>query len=147
MSRLGAGYVRKWLLELDFGTGHVRSRDWICLEMVIVTRLPNRTCEGRDDQTCPGQETDMFSFAYWNPTMDPDKFGGLRKFEWPKHVWVGAGHVLFCLLKPSQEMDMSEFSGELDSKKFFDDLHFTNSPNVSPLIVRSSWETNKIKTL
>jgi hypothetical protein len=28
---------------------------------------------------------------------------------------------------------VSEFSRELDSKEFFDDLHFTNSPSVSPL--------------
>jgi hypothetical protein len=39
---------------------------------------------------------------------------------------------------PVKRSDMSEFSGKLDWKEFFDDLHFTNSPNVSPLIVRSS---------
>jgi hypothetical protein len=34
-----------------------------------------------------------------------------------------------------------DFGGKVD----FDDLHFTNSPNASPLIVWSSWDTNKIK--
>jgi hypothetical protein len=28
---------------------------------------------------------------------------------------------------------------------FFDDLHFTNLLNAPPLIVRSSYDTNKIK--
>jgi hypothetical protein len=31
----------------------------------------------------------MFGFAYWNPTMDPNKFGGLSKLEWPRHVRAG----------------------------------------------------------
>jgi hypothetical protein len=69
--------------------------------------------------------------------MDPDKSEGLRKSEWPRHVRARAGHVRFCLQKHGQEKDMSEFFGELDSKVFFDDLHFTNSPYVSPLIVQS----------
>jgi hypothetical protein len=41
---------------------------------------------------------------------------------------------------------MSGFSGKLVWKIFFDDLHFTNSPNVFPFIVWSSRDTNKIKT-
>jgi hypothetical protein len=41
---------------------------------------------------------------------------------------------------------MFEFSGEIGSKKFLNDLHFTNSPNAPPLIVQSSYDTNKIKT-
>jgi hypothetical protein len=40
---------------------------------------------------------------------------------------------------------MSGFSGKLDWKVVFDDLHFTNSLDASPLIVRSSYDTNKIK--
>jgi hypothetical protein len=44
----------------------------------------------------------------------------------------------FAFGNPTRKRDMSGFSGELSSKEFFDDLHFTNSPNVSLLIVWSS---------
>jgi hypothetical protein len=37
-----------------------------------------------------------------------------------------------------RRLNMSELSGKLDWKVVFDDLHFTNSPNASPLIVQSS---------
>jgi hypothetical protein len=40
--------------------------------------------------------------------------------------------------KPARRPDLSGFSGKLDWKEFFDDLHFTNSPSVPPLIVQSS---------
>jgi hypothetical protein len=95
-------------------------------------------CEDRDDWTCPVQEPDMSDFSYWNSSMDPDKSRGLRKFEWSGHVRAGARYVQFCLLEPGQETNMFGFFGELDSKEFFDDLYFTNSPNVSPLIVQIS---------
>jgi hypothetical protein len=39
---------------------------------------------------------------------------------------------------PARKPDMSRFFGELYSKEFFDDLHFTNSYNVPLLLVRSS---------
>jgi hypothetical protein len=51
----------------------------------------------------------------------------------------------FAYWNPARKPDMSEFSREFDSKEFFDDLHFTNSPNASPLIVQSSYDKNKIK--
>jgi hypothetical protein len=38
----------------------------------------------------------------------------------------------------ARKMDISGFSGKLVWKMFFDDLHFTNSPNASVLIVQSS---------
>jgi hypothetical protein len=38
---------------------------------------------------------------------------------------------------PVRKPNMSEFSGEFGSRKFLDDLHFTNSLNASPLIVNS----------
>jgi hypothetical protein len=44
----------------------------------------------------------------------------------------------FTFWNLARKLDMSRFSGELGSKEFFDDLHFTNSPNASLLIVRSS---------
>jgi hypothetical protein len=42
------------------------------------------------------------------------------------------------LWNPAQEPDMSSLIGDFGGKIDFDVLHFTNSPNVSPLIVRSS---------
>jgi hypothetical protein len=44
----------------------------------------------------------------------------------------------FGYWNPARKPDMSGFSGEFGSRKFFDDLHFTNSLNAPPLIVRSS---------
>jgi hypothetical protein len=38
---------------------------------------------------------------------------------------------------PARKLDMPGFSGKFECKEFFDDLHFTNSLNTSPLIVRS----------
>jgi hypothetical protein len=39
---------------------------------------------------------------------------------------------------------MSGLTGDFGGKIDFDVLHFTNSPNASPLIVQSSWDSNKI---
>jgi hypothetical protein len=39
---------------------------------------------------------------------------------------------------PARNPDMSVFSGMFGFEIDFDDLHFTDSPNASPLIVRSS---------
>jgi hypothetical protein len=39
---------------------------------------------------------------------------------------------------------MSDLIGDFDGKIDFDIFHFTNSPNASPLIVRSSYDSNKI---
>jgi hypothetical protein len=44
----------------------------------------------------------------------------------------------FGYWNPARKPDMSGFSGELRSRKFFDDLHFTNSLNAFSLIVHSS---------
>jgi hypothetical protein len=49
----------------------------------------------------------------------------------------------FGYWNPVRKPDMSEFSGEFGSRKFFNDLHFTNSLNAPPLIVRSLYATNK----
>jgi hypothetical protein len=38
----------------------------------------------------------------------------------------------FCYWNPTRKPDMFGFSGELGSRKFFDDLHFINSLNISP---------------
>jgi hypothetical protein len=38
----------------------------------------------------------------------------------------------FAYWNPARKSDMSEFSSEFGSRKFFDDLHFTNSLNASP---------------
>jgi hypothetical protein len=43
----------------------------------------------------------------------------------------------FAYWSPARKPEMSGFSGRFECKEFFDDLHFTNSPNASPLIVRS----------
>jgi hypothetical protein len=32
----------------------------------------------------------MSDFAYWNPAMDPDNSGGLRKSKWPRHARAGS---------------------------------------------------------
>jgi hypothetical protein len=39
---------------------------------------------------------------------------------------------------------MSDLTGDFSGKIDFDDLHFTNSPNASSLIVWSSCDSNKI---
>jgi hypothetical protein len=39
---------------------------------------------------------------------------------------------------PVKNPDMSDFSGIFGLEIDFDDLHFINSPNAPPLIVRSS---------
>jgi hypothetical protein len=49
------------------------------------------------------------------------------------------------LWNPAKEPDMSDLTGDFGGKIDFDVLHFTNSPNASPLIVRSSYDLNKIK--
>jgi hypothetical protein len=38
----------------------------------------------------------------------------------------------FAYWNPARKPDMSRFSGKLECEEFFDDLHFTNSPNASP---------------
>jgi hypothetical protein len=42
------------------------------------------------------------------------------------------------LWNPAKGSNMSGLIVDFDGKIYFDDLHFTNSPNASPLIVRSS---------
>jgi hypothetical protein len=44
----------------------------------------------------------------------------------------------FAYWNSTRRPDISRFSREIGSRKFFDDLRFTNSLNASPLIVRSS---------
>jgi hypothetical protein len=46
---------------------------------------------------------------------------------------LGAGHVRQCLWNPVRNLDMSDFSENFGLEIVFDDLHFINSPNVSPL--------------
>jgi hypothetical protein len=43
-----------------------------------------------------------------------------------------------ALWNPVRNPDMSDFSGTFGLEKVFDDLHFIDSPNVSPLIVHCS---------
>jgi hypothetical protein len=47
---------------------------------------------------------------------------------------------------PDRNSDMSSFSRIFGLEIDFDDLYFTISPNASPLIVQSSYDSNKIKT-
>jgi hypothetical protein len=42
------------------------------------------------------------------------------------------------LWNPTKEPDVSSLTGDFRGKIDFDVLHFTNSPNATPLIVRSS---------
>jgi hypothetical protein len=42
------------------------------------------------------------------------------------------------LYNPAKEPDMSDLTGDFGGKIDFNVLHFTNSPNASSLIVRSS---------
>jgi hypothetical protein len=42
------------------------------------------------------------------------------------------------LWNPARGPDMSDLTGVFGGRIDFDVLHFSNSPNVSPLIVRSS---------
>jgi hypothetical protein len=66
-------------------------------------------CEDRDDPTCPMQETDMSSFSYWNPAMDPDKFRELKELEWPRHVRRMKG-IRVAQTCPGCGLDMSSFA-------------------------------------
>jgi hypothetical protein len=50
-----------------------------------------------------------------------------------------------ALWNPIRNPDMSSFSRTLSLWLDFDDLHFTNSPNASPLIVQSSKDSKKNK--
>jgi hypothetical protein len=81
----------------------------------------------------------MSDIAYWNPASEPDKSGRLEELEWPRHVWTG-GRT--CPTKLTRiclgDRICPDFSDKLDWKCVFDDLHFTNSLNASPLIVQSS---------
>jgi hypothetical protein len=92
--------------------------------MVTVTRS-NKSgkglsrCEDRDDWTYLVQERDMSSLAYWNPTTDTDKSGGLRKSEWPEHVQAGADMFGFAYWNAVRRSNMSDFSGKLVWKVFF----------------------------
>jgi hypothetical protein len=69
----------------------------------LVTRL-NKSgkglscCEDRDDRTCPLQEPDISSFAYWNPATDPDKSGELKELEWPGYARAGGRTCLVLLI-------------------------------------------------
>jgi hypothetical protein len=51
----------------------------------------------------------------------------------------------FAYWNPVRRPDIYGFSGKLDCKVFFDNLHFTTSPNASSLIVQSFYDTNTIK--
>jgi hypothetical protein len=54
------------------------------------------------------------------------------------HVWVGGQTYLASLWNPAKGLDMSDLTGDFDGRVDFDILYFTNSPNLSPLIVWSS---------
>jgi hypothetical protein len=64
--------------------------------------------------------------------MNPDKFGGLEKFGVAR-TCLGWGSYISekAYWNPVRIPDMSDFSGKLDWKAIFDDLHFTNSLNAS----------------
>jgi hypothetical protein len=48
------------------------------------------------------------------------------------------------LWNPAKGPDMTGLVGDFGGKIEFNVLHFTNSPNASPLIVQSSYDSNKI---
>jgi hypothetical protein len=51
---------------------------------------------------------------------------------------LGAGHVRkMAPWNPVRNLDKSGLRGNFGDKIVFDDFHFTNSPNASPLIVLS----------
>jgi hypothetical protein len=41
----------------------------------------------------------MSGKVYWNPAMDPDKYGGLRSLNGLDRYGLGGKHVRFCLLE------------------------------------------------
>jgi hypothetical protein len=58
---------------------------------------------------------------------------------------LGARHVWeMALWNPVRNPDKSGLTWNFGDKIVFDDLHFTDSPNAPPLIVQSSWDSNKI---
>jgi hypothetical protein len=87
----------------------------------------------------------MFRIAFWNPDKEPNKAGITQDKEeaWTCPCWVPdmSGHSLW---NPAKVLDMSGLTEDIYDKVVFDVLHFTNSPNAPPLIVRSCQESNKI---
>jgi hypothetical protein len=77
--------------------------------------------------------------AYWNPASEPDIPGELEKLEWHGHVRVRGRTCPAKLIGTwSGDWICLDISNKLVWKYVFDDLHFTNSLDASPLIVRSS---------
>jgi hypothetical protein len=78
----------------------------------------------------------MFEKSLWNPGKEPSKLGNPTIRTSPDMSGKG-------FWNPVRNLDMSDISGKYGLWIDFDDLHFTNSPNTSPLIVRSSCDSKK----
>jgi hypothetical protein len=81
----------------------------------------------------------MSGIAYWNLALEPNMPSRLGKLEWPRHVWA-RGQTCLAMLTGTRLGDQIclVISGKFVWKYVFDDLHFTNSLDASPLIVQSS---------
>jgi hypothetical protein len=78
------------------------------------------------DQTCSVEEPDMSNKFYWNPALNPDKSGELRKIGWLGHVWAEGQTcpVLIIGIRLGNRI-CPNFLESLVQRSFFDDLHFT----------------------
>jgi hypothetical protein len=79
----------------------------------------------------------MSGLGLWNLNKEPDKA------KRPDMSGLGAGHVRQEPLETILGVGYV-WPGDFDDKINFNLLHFTNSPNGSLLIVRSSLDSNKI---
>jgi hypothetical protein len=121
MSGSGAKHIRQTSLEPGWAIGQVRFRalTWDKAE-----------------------RADMSGYCFCNPVFMLDKFGWdlvTEKLELDRICRVrGVDMSGYSFYNPVRNLDMSGFSGNFSLRIDFDVLHFTNSPNASPLIVRMS---------
>jgi hypothetical protein len=68
----------------------------------------------------------MSNKFYWNPALNPDKSGELRKIGWLGHVWAEGQTcpVLIIGIRLGNRI-CPNFLESLVQRSFFDDLHFT----------------------
>jgi hypothetical protein len=81
----------------------------------------------------------MSGYSFYNLIFGPDKSSwdlDTEELGWtcPSPGTDMSGNSFW---NPVRNLDMSDFSMNFDLWIDFDVLHFTNSPNASPLIVRS----------
>jgi hypothetical protein len=119
----------------------------MCPVRLTVTRLASQICPAGDlavarkglgghvwsrGRTC----LVIFTGIRQRTQISPESYGKLGSLNMSD----------FAYWYPARKPYMFGISREIGSRKFFDDLQFTNSLNASPLIVQSSYDINKNKS-